>query len=268
MLVVDDLAINREILRAHLARFGIRSIEVADGAAALAALAAAETDGKAFDGVIIDRRLGADSGLALAQAIRARGGEAPRLILFSSGEGPDGPPPFRLFDAVLLKPVMPARLHEAVCHAFFGRKPQGEPLAELARGAPVLRVLVAEDNQVNQFVLTRILEGVGVEVALAANGEEALVRAAESKFDVILMDMQMPLMDGLEATRALRLGEGPNHATRIIGLTAAVGPVYERQCREAGMDDFLTKPIDKAALLNALPLTLDPAPLASRRGGP
>jgi CheY-like chemotaxis protein len=83
----------------------------------------------------------------------------------------------------------------------------------------------------------------------------ACIELQGCRFDVILMDMQMPVMDGLETTRNIRNGDSPNRTTRIIGLTAAVGPVYERQCMEAGMDDYLSKPVAKGALLNALGLT-------------
>ncbi len=140
-------------------------------------------------------------------------------------------------------------------HAFRTRitAPEPEPVGEGEIGTR-MQALVVEDNPVNQFVLTRMLEQAGVGVTLAENGAVALDALAGRCFDVILMDMQMPVMDGLEATRNIRSGDTPNRTTRIIGLTAAVGPLYERQCLEAGMDDYLPKPVVRAALMNALGL--------------
>lgn len=254
VLVVEDLPLNREILRSQLRGIGVETQEAVDADAAIDAIAAAEAAGTAFDAAIIDGRLGADSGHGLARRIRAREGAVPRLILLTLGGAEGGPPPFGLFDAMLMKPAMPKRLREALHHAFRLRRDRGQQ-PEAAAPPPKLSALLVEDNPINQCVLTRMLEQAGVAVTVAGQGREALVLAAATRFDVILMDMQMPVMDGMAATRAIRAGDSPNRTTRILGLTAAVGPVYERQCRDAGMDDYLTKPVAKAALLNALDLT-------------
>jgi CheY-like chemotaxis protein len=113
-------------------------------------------------------------------------------------------------------------------------------------------VLLVEDNATNQIVMGTLLQRLGCEVDIASDGAEALNRARADAYDVILMDLQMPVMDGLEATRAIRGSAGPNRATRIIGLTAAVGEQFEQQCREAGMDDYLSKPVQRAVLLRRL----------------
>jgi CheY-like chemotaxis protein len=94
----------------------------------------------------------------------------------------------------------------------------------------------------------------GAEVTVAGNGAEAIEHCRLRSFDAILMDLQMPVMDGLEATRAIRRG-GPNRHTRIIGLTAAAGPEFERQCREAGMNDYLSKPVQRDQLGQAIGVT-------------
>ncbi|WP_131829756.1 response regulator, partial [Teichococcus deserti] len=109
-------------------------------------------------------------------------------------------------------------------------------------------VLLVEDNATNQAVMRALLQRQGCRVTIAENGAEALARAAEAAYDLILMDLQMPVMDGLEATRAIRAQPGPNRAARIIGLTAAVGAEYEAQCRDAGMNDYLSKPVQRDAL--------------------
>jgi len=87
---------------------------------------------------------------------------------------------------------------------------------------------------------------------MAGDGQQAIEAAEREVFDVILMDLQMPVMDGLEATRSIRARAGPNRATRIIGLTAAVGPEFERQCRDAGMDDYMGKPVQRDTLMKRL----------------
>lgn len=270
VLVAEPLAFSRANLAGQLRRLGHHAEEAGDGAAVLAALDQAEAAGQGFDHVIIDVAIAAPEAQALARAIRARPGASPRLIQLGIGEGADGPSPFGLFDAVMIKPVLPARLREAMQHAErkkpsdaaeqpkpFAKllaNPFAHPLAQpLAQGGR-LSLLVVEDNPVNQFVLARMLDRPGVELVMANNGEDAIRRAAEMRFDAILMDVQMPVMDGLTATRALRSGDGPNRATCIIGLTASVGSAVEMQCRDAGMDDYLTKPVSQDKLLLRLGL--------------
>ena len=121
-----------------------------------------------------------------------------------------------------------------------------------------LKVLLLEDNATNQPVMRTILQRAGCEVEVAPDGAEAVAAARRELFDAILMDLQMPVMDGLEATRQIRRSTGPNRRTKIIGLTAAVGPVFEQQCRDAGMDEYLGKPVQRAALLAMLGM-IEPA---------
>jgi signal transduction histidine kinase/DNA-binding response OmpR family regulator len=253
VLVIEPQPINRAIILRQLRGIGMEAAEAESADIAFERLAEARARARPFDAVIIDGRLGAESSFPVASRIRAEAGPELRLILLSAGEGMHGPPPFGLFNAMLLKPAMPARLREALHHAFRSKPaaPEPEPDAE-PEIATRMQALVVEDNPVNQFVLTRMLEQAGVGVTLAENGALALAELANRRFDVILMDMQMPVMDGLEAARSIRSGDSPNRTTRIIGLTAAVGPIYERQCREAGMDDYLSKPVARLALLNAL----------------
>jgi CheY-like chemotaxis protein len=113
-------------------------------------------------------------------------------------------------------------------------------------------VLLVEDNATNQMVARAILERAGAVVDLAADGAEAVERADAAGYDLILMDLQMPIMDGLEATRRIRGGQGPNRTARIVGLTAAAGAEFEAQCRAAGMDGYVTKPVTRASLLALL----------------
>ncbi|MCX7371238.1 MAG: response regulator, partial [Alphaproteobacteria bacterium] len=246
VLVVEDHPLNRDILYRQLGQMGMQVEHAATAAAALDMLGA----GEPFDCVIMDANLGRDSGVALAQRIRAEPRQPARLVLLSSGGSRAAQVPQGLFDAILLKPALPARLREAL----LGAAPAPAMAPAPKPDQPPLEVLLVEDNPVNQFVVMSMLEDSGVNVTVAGDGQEALELAAQRRFNAILMDMQMPVMDGLAATRALRATDGPNRATRVLGLTAAAGGAYERQCLEAGMNGYMTKPVDKGALLQALGL--------------
>ena len=167
--------------------------------------------------------------------------------------------------AILHRPVLIRRLEEA-CIQLTGvkRSKAGEQPAGNVNDPPVVadghrrRVLVVEDNPVNQKLCLALLRPLGCETRVAANGREAVeqVRAGHS-FDLVLMDCRMPEMDGLEATIALRQLEAGIRTTPIIALTAAAMDEDRARCFEAGMDDYLTKPIDSAALREKLALYLD-----------
>jgi CheY-like chemotaxis protein len=259
VLVVDPLALTREGMGRHLAAFGVRP-ELADTAeAALARLAE-----RPFRAAVLDGEVSPDGGVALARRIRALPLPAqPALILCTSGAGlsRDEPEP-GLLQATLLKPALPSRLRDALLQALEPAPPPpvAPPLPAAPEG-PRLRILLVEDNATNQLVMKALLARSHCEVALAVDGQEAVGEALSNPYDVILMDLQMPVMDGLEATRRIRASAGPNRGTRIIGLTAAAGPAFEAQCRDAGMDDYLSKPVQRAALLGRLGL---PVPVPAR----
>jgi signal transduction histidine kinase/DNA-binding response OmpR family regulator len=275
VLVVDDLPLNREILVRQLGAMGAEAMAVADGAAALAALRAAADAGRPFEAAVLDGQLPDGDGIALARHIRAGwdGFGRPRLLLLASGSAePREASGQGVLDALLLKPALPvAAARRAARRAGAARRaaprgdagagPRTRPRAHSRPGGtaagppgPAVRILLVEDNPTNQLVMQAILSRAGAEVEVAADGAQAVQAARGPAFHVILMDLQMPVMDGLEATRSIRGHAGPNRATRIIGLTAAVGPEYERQCREAGMDDYLGKPVQRDALLRKLGL--------------
>ncbi|WP_160121161.1 hybrid sensor histidine kinase/response regulator [Rhodovarius lipocyclicus] len=256
VLVIEDQPVNREVLVGQLRGMGLRPDMAPDGPSGLATLAGAAATGHPFSIVIVDGLLDGQSGAEVAQTIRALHGDALRLIFLTSAAVPAALPP-GLCDAVLVKPAMPERIREALRYAHTRRHAalEGSPSPEPAPTAPQqpsMSVLVVDDNQVNQFVLVRMLAAAGIEALTADDGQAAVRMAQEQPFDAILMDVQMPVMDGLEATRAIRAAPGPNQHARIIGLTAAVGPSHERQCIEAGMNDYLVKPVESRPLLNAL----------------
>jgi CheY-like chemotaxis protein len=169
-----------------------------------------------------------------------------KLVLCTAGTAQEGG---RLFDAQLLKPVLLSRLRAALAQLDVG--PETGPAAKDVVPLAGCRVLLAEDNATSQMVARVLLERAGAEVAVVADGAAAVAALRQGGFDVVLMDMQMPGMDGLAATRAVRAGESGHHQ-RIIGLTAAAGAEYERQCLAAGMDAYLAKPVSNAALLQAI----------------
>ncbi|MGG5812239.1 response regulator [Falsiroseomonas sp. CW058] len=266
VLVVDDLPLNREILVRQLAGMGAEAASVGDGAQALAALRAAAAAGRAFEAAVLDGQLPDGDGLALARHIRAHWDAygRPRLLLCASGSAdPREASGQGVLDGLLLKPALPGRMRDALLQALAPRAaarpaPAAPPPAAAEPSAQV-RVLLVEDNATNQLVMKTILARAGAAVQVAGDGAQAVAAAREAPFDVILMDLQMPVMDGLEATRGIRGQPGPNRRTRIIGLTAAVGPEFERQCRQAGMDDYLGKPVQRDTLLRKLGLAA-PAP--------
>ena len=151
-------------------------------------------------------------------------------------------------EAALLKPILPRRLRDALLGI------EAPVQAAPPPAKTVGRILLVEDNPTNQLVMRGILDAAGAQVDLAINGAEAVQATRRESYAIILMDVQMPVMDGLEATRQIRATAGPNRTTRIIGLTAAAGDEYQAQCLEAGMDDYMTKPVRRALLLQRLGL--------------
>jgi CheY-like chemotaxis protein len=161
------------------------------------------------------------------------------------------------YDESLPKPVRRSSLVSAVAHVLGigelapNRAVRGELMSASAEGV-LLRVLVVEDNQVNQLLVTTILAKAGMRAEVAGNGVEAVQAVHQRNFDVILMDMQMPEMDGLEATRRIRQLGAMGRSVPIIAMTANAMQEDRRRCLEAGMNDFVAKPIDSAELLRKI----------------
>jgi signal transduction histidine kinase/DNA-binding response OmpR family regulator len=257
-LAVDDLEVNLRILAHQLRDFGIQVTCESDWRMALDALERGSANGAPFDMVLIDQMMPACSGEQLASMIRSRsGGADPRLILVSSAGRPgiDGSGSTS-FDAILEKPLRQRDLRVTLFELFRGvrapprRSPPAAPVAEESgRG---LRVLLAEDSQVNQKLMLSVLTHAGHQVEIAANGAEAVEAATRTAFDVVLMDVQMPKTDGLAATRLIRSLPPPACAVPIVALTADAMTGARETYIDAGMNDYLSKPIDKALLLAKL----------------
>jgi signal transduction histidine kinase/CheY-like chemotaxis protein len=257
MLVVDDIAINRRILREQLANLGVE-VELCPGPeAALTALAVPAR----FDAVLLDFNMPVMNGAQLACELGRRHGAAlPPLVLLSSrGQSPDEAGP--LIARRLAKPVKPTELIAVLHHLLSPRLPATATAPAPAPSTTVrpdfarlypLRILVAEDIAVNRKVIDLYLTRLGYHGTAVANGNEALAAISTDHYDVVLMDMQMPELDGLEATRILR--RQPGHALHpyVIALTANVLTDHHAAARESGMQDYLAKPLRPEALADAL----------------
>ncbi len=265
VLVVDDNATNRRILDEMLTNWGMDPTPVDGAPGALAALDAARRSAKPFPLVLLDSHMPGTDGLTLARMIRReRGYGKPTLLLLTSAGHSTAPAKAAGIQACLVKPVKQSDLFDAIISAMGGRVRSRRGLVgpvERRRGRP-LRVLVVEDNRVNQTLAKRLLEMRGHRVSLAENGQKALDTLARREFDVVLMDVQMPVMNGLEATIAIRKREGERGTGRhipIVALTAHAMRGDRERCLAAGMDTYLLKPIQREELFATIESLAAPA---------
>jgi CheY-like chemotaxis protein len=257
VLVVDDNPTNRLILRKTLHAWGMSVEEAAGGKEALALLLASQAR---FQVVILDYQMPGMDGVTVARSIR----EDPRLqgiklVMLSSWEGLPAATRKELgIAAALTKPVKQSKLFDVLMGLLRRGKEAIEPAepvtAEAGRPTIQRHILLVEDNVDNQNLVRRILEKAGYWVVIAENGTAAVNAVRQARYDLILMDVQMPGMDGFEATRTIRSWER-EHAvgrTPIIAMTAHAIAGYREQCLAQGMDDYLTKPLKKQVLLDAV----------------
>jgi len=260
VLVVDDNSVNRTILLAQLARWQITTTAVSGGREALEALAAAARRRERIDLILLDALMPDVDGFDVARQIAEQPGltGATIMMLSSSGRHEDVARCRALgIVACLTKPIASADLYAAICGVF---DPAATRAATAAPGidASVLQnrkaahartILLAEDNVVNQRVAVGLLSRRGHRVTVVANGREAVEAVARERFDLVLMDLQMPVMGGLEATAAIRERERQSgEHLWIVAMTAHVMPGDRERCLAAGMDGYLGKPIDPKAL--------------------
>jgi CheY-like chemotaxis protein len=253
VLVVDDNATNRRVLGLQSAKWGMSPRTTESPQEALRWL----DGGEAFDVAIVDMHMPEMDGVALAREIRKRRASLP-LVLFSSlgrREAGDGE---SLFSAHLTKPIRQSQLYDTLVGLFAQDVPKAAPIAASSRLDPgmanrhPLRILLAEDNVVNQKLALRILQQMGYRADLASNGIEAVESVGRQVYDVVLMDVQMPEMDGLDAARQICARWQPHERPRIVAMTANAMQGDRDMCLAAGMDDYVTKPIRVDRLVEAL----------------
>lgn len=249
-LVVDDNATSRRVLRQRLESWGMSTLETGDPEEALRLL-----KNKHFDVTLLDERMPEASGVELARRIATLPGYArPPLVLLRSLGTSIEPADAALFVSRLRKPVRHGALFGQLVAALRGpaANKHAPPTTPSMRPLSPLRLLLCEDNITNQKIALLYLSKLGIRADVAADGEEALNAVERQSYDAILMDVQMPRMDGLEATRVLHRRIPPARRPRIIAMTAHALAGDRERCLEAGMDDYLQKPIDPEALARAL----------------
>ncbi len=260
-LIIDDNATNRQILRAQLQSWGLRVDEAEGGPAGLTHLRATVVTDDPYRVLLLDMQMPGMSGLDVARVVRGERAfrDLPMILLTSLLEPSLSAASLEAgISACLPKPVRPRRLLEAlgdILQPSTGASPRDERAARAPVAAPGGRgrVLAADDNAVNKKLITRLLEKAGYVADTVENGREAVEAIQRVDYDAVLMDCQMPVMDGFEATTVIRAAEsGRSRRVPIIALTASAMQSDRERCLAAGMDDYLTKPIKPAELAEVL----------------
>jgi len=267
VLVVDDNASSREILVAMLRHWEVEPTTASTAAEALAALRQAQPSPCPYRLVLADANMPEMDGFALCQRVRRELKPAPAVVMMlSSGDRPGDISRCEQLQvaAYVLKPVEPSELFDAIVMALGLTVPEDEggelPAARRPGAIRPLRVLLAEDSLVNQKLVTALLERQGHRVVAANNGKEAVAAFRAQPFDLVLMDIQMPEMDGLETTAAIRVAEkqAGTHVP-ILAMTAHAMQGDRERCLEAGMDEYLAKPIRARRLFEMIESVLGSA---------
>ncbi len=254
VLVVDDNATHRHILCTYIRSWGARCATAESAPDALMMLNRGNSDGSAFDLLLSDMDMPVMNGEALGRAVKAdpKFGRLRMILLTSMGmRGDIGRERDAVFDAFLIKPIKQSQLFNAIITAF--GKATGQEYARdeictlyaMTEGAEhSTRILLVEDNEINRKVALTSLSKYGYHADVAVNGKQALDLLRKRTYDIVLMDVQMPVMDGLTATANIRKADPPLCRIPVIALTAGAFSKDRRDCRQAGMNDFLAKPFD------------------------
>jgi len=257
LLIVDDVELTRRVIAEQVETLGAEADTAGDGSEALERIAKAHAEGRAYDAVLLDFSMPVLDGEGVARALRAdRRFAGTRLVLVSGAIGRPRDAWMRDlgFSAFLRKPTRLDALAEVLCATLDPAadpappvRPEPAPVA-----SPVLpggrQVLVVDDNSVNQKVAARLLTRLGCRVDLAVSGREAVTLVTQQPYDVVFMDCMMPDMDGYEATQAIRQLAGPVARTPIVAMTANAMQGDKERCLAAGMDDYLSKPVQPELL--------------------
>lgn len=268
VLIVDDIAMNLEILGRQLSAFGMRVESAADGFACMAELERAWASGKPYDLVFLDQMMPGLSGEKLAERIRNAEFHDVKIVITSSA-GPSGIAKWALakIDSWLEKPIRQQDLLRCISRLYAHRMPAARDIsAEQDMSPPVgevyesreqkLHLLLAEDNKINQQFALAVLVKAGHDVEIVENGHQAVDAVRNSAFDAVLMDIHMPELDGVEATKQIRALPPPARDVFIIAMTANAMAGAEAAYLAAGMNDYISKPVDLKILrqkLSALP---------------
>jgi CheY-like chemotaxis protein/anti-sigma regulatory factor (Ser/Thr protein kinase) len=249
-LIVDDNATNRHVLSANAASWGMIARATSSPAEALRWVEA----GDPFDVALLDHMMAEMDGVALAQAIRRlRPREDLPIVLLSSGSPTSAADP--AIDARIAKPAKPSALLDVIMNVLHVETSVQTPASEAPTMSEVrpLRILLAEDNVVNQKVALAQLSRLGHKrVDVVSNGREAIDAIARTHYDIVLMDVHMPEMDGLEATRIICQRFPRGARPRLVAMTANALQGDREMCLEAGMDDYVSKPVDVRQLAEIL----------------
>jgi PAS domain S-box-containing protein len=261
VLVVDDHETNRTLMTTLLRAWGCDPAEAADGEAALRALREAFAAGNPYRIALVDMRMPDMNGAVLGSRIKADPELSLTALIMITSLGQRGDA--KRFEGIgfsgyLVKPVREGKLRDMLCLILNAKTKSEDSPETILTGhsfpARRGRILIAEDNVTNQLVARKLLEKLGYRADVAANGEEALTALRGIPYDLVLMDCQMPEMDGFEATRLIRQGEAGTGRVSIpiIAMTARAMQGDREKCLEAGMNDYISKPADPAALAKAL----------------
>jgi signal transduction histidine kinase/CheY-like chemotaxis protein len=260
VLAVDDSAANRKALWLQLRRCEIDGVCIGSAGEAWDLMTAAREAGRPFEIVLIDQRMPDCDGLEFGHRIKEDARlQSTRVILLTSSERLGNEQDFAAlgFAGILSKPVSHRDLHDSLQVALSTGAERGRSFtrsiamhehASVERRHERRNILLAEDNAVNEKVACRTLEKLGYQVGIARNGREAVTAWQTGQYDLILMDCQMPVLDGYDATREIRRREAAGCHIPIVALTAHAMKDDDRKCHAAGMDDYLTKPIDRARM--------------------
>ncbi|RDD31038.1 hypothetical protein CR161_10195 [Prosthecochloris sp. ZM] len=262
-LIVDDNATNREILSKRLLSWGMRPEESDNGQDALDMLIRASTSTDAFTIAVIDMQMPEMDGVMLGKAIREHEALMSLQMIMMTSLGNNGESSLAEkagFSAWLQKPVQIKKLKNALIALSATQEPEADEQPSQKKPNNLLnrfaeckaRILLVEDNIVNQQVAMLMLKKFGLHVDGVANGKEALSALMSLPYDVVLMDIQMPVMDGLEATRRIRNGECGTSAIPIIAMTAHAKQSDRELCLATGMNDYVSKPVNQQALADTL----------------
>src|SRR5471030_2540847 len=288
VLIVDDNQVNRRVLHEQIASWGMRSESLSSGEQVLDALRSAKESGDPYTFVLLDYQMQGMDGVEVAGAIKADPAIRDTVVVLLTSVGQwcelkrtEG----ARVDASLVKPVRQSQLMKTLAAAWSKKleiAPEGRsPSARgAARGAVqvdsklagefaglAVRVLVAEDNPVNRKVATLMLGKLGIRPDLAANGAEAVQMFEVTPYDLIFMDCQMPELDGYAASRKIRSREQPGHRVTIVAMTAEAMEGSREACLEAGMDDYISKPVKRNEICEALRKWLAPRGIEDESSG-